>query len=87
MNGDAPVEVHLLSDAETDEAVRIARQCPGVTAIGQDGPGLLKIKLPSGDEPAAYLLQMLMQGGVKVSDFHRAPLNLEKVFMEVTADA
>ena len=87
MNGDAPVEVHLLSDAETDEAVRVARQCPGVTAIQQDGPGLLKIKLPAGDEPAAYLLQMLMQGGVKVSDFHRAPLNLEKVFMEVTADA
>ena len=87
MNGDAPVEVHLLSDAETDEAVRIARQCPGVTAISQDGPGLLKIKLPAGDEPAAYLLQMLLQGGVKVSDFHRTPLNLEKVFMEVTADA
>ena len=87
MNGDAPVEVHLLSDAETDEAVRVAQQCPGVTAIEQDGPGLLKIKLPAGDEPAAYLLQMLMQGGVKVSDFHRAPLNLEKVFMEVTADA
>ena len=87
MNGDAPVEVHLLSDAETDEAVRVAQQCPGVTAIQQDGPGLLKIKLPAGDEPAAYLLQMLMQGGVKVSDFHRAPLNLEKVFMEVTADA
>ena len=86
-NGDAPVEVHLLSDAETDEAVRVARQCPGVTAISQDGPGLLKIKLPAGDEPAAYLLQMLTQGGVKVSDFHRAPLNLEKVFMEVTADA
>ena len=104
MNGDAPVEVHLLSEAELalpaahrreqvvvsvaeDEAVRVARQCPGVTAIVQDGPGLLKIKLPAGDEPAAYLLQMLMQGGVKVSDFHRAPLNLEKVFMEVTADA
>ncbi len=87
MNGDAPVEVRLLSDAETDEAVRVARQCPGVTAIQQDGPGLLKIKLPSGDEPAAYLLQMLTQGGVRVSDFHRAPLNLEKVFMEVTADA
>ncbi len=87
MNGDAPVEVHLLSDTETDDAVRIARQCPGVTAIAQDGPGLLKIKLPAGDEPAAYLLQMLMQGGVSVSDFHRTPLNLEKVFMEVTADA
>lgn len=87
MNGDAPVEVHLLSDTETDEAVRVAQQCPGVTGIQQDGPGLLKIKLPAGDEPAAYLLQMLMQGGVKVSDFHRAPLNLEKVFMEVTADA
>ena len=87
MNGDAPVEVHLLSGAETDAAVRIAQQCPGVTAIEQEGPALLKIKLPAGDEPAAYLLQMLMQDGVKVSDFHRTPLNLEKVFMEVTADA
>ncbi len=87
MNGDAPVEVRLLSDGETDEAVRIARQCPGVTAIGQEGPGLLRVKLPAGEEAAAYLLSMLMQGGVRVADFHRAPLNLEKVFMEVTADA
>ncbi len=87
MNGDAPVEVRLLSDAETDEAVRVAQQCPGVTAISQDGPGMLKIGLPAGEDQAAYLLQMLVQGGIRISDFHRAPLNLEKVFMEVTADA
>ena len=32
-------------------------------------------------------LQTLVGQGVPVSDFHRAPMNLEKVFMEVTQDA
>ena len=86
MNGNAPIEIRLLSDGETDAAVHAARQCPGVTGIEQQGPGMLKIKLDGGDEGAAYLLQMLMQEDLHIADFHRMPMNLEKVFMEVTAD-
>ena len=33
------------------------------------------------------ILQQLITRGVPVCDFHRAPMNLEKVFMEVTEDA
>ena len=32
----------------------------------------------------ADLLQALLRAGVRVSGFHRPPMNLEKVFMEVT---
>ena len=33
------------------------------------------------------MLRQLVLKGVPVSDFHRTPMNLEKVFMEVTQDA
>lgn len=87
MNGDAPVDVRLLSDSEADRAVVLMKQCPGVTAIDQIAPGMLRVALAGGEEGAARLLSQLVGGGVTVADFHRAPLNLEKVFMEVTNDA
>ena len=33
------------------------------------------------------VLRQLVLKGVPVCDYHRAPMNLEKVFMEVTQDA
>ena len=32
------------------------------------------------------MLGALLAAGVKISDFHRPAMNLEKVFMEVTRD-
>lgn len=39
------------------------------------------------EEQTAHILRELVSRGVPVCDFHRAPMNLEKVFMEVTEDA
>ena len=82
MNGDAPVEVRLLEGGE--RAVALMRQFPGVTGITQEEEGLLRVELAGGDEGAGALLAALVGQGIRVSDFHRRPMNLEKVFMEVT---
>ena len=37
-------------------------------------------------QAAAQLLKKLLLGDIAVADFHRAQMNLEKVFMEVTQD-
>ena len=49
-------------------------------------PALLRVRV-NGDEAARMeTLRQLVLAGIPVSDFHRAPMNLEKVFMEVTQD-
>ena len=45
------------------------------------------IRKLGGEEETAQVLRELISRGVPVCDFHRAPMNLEKVFMEVTGDA
>ncbi len=79
MRGDAPLAIRV--DGETDEAVRMLKETDGVTGLELDAEGTLVTQY-SGD-PAA-LLQRLVSAGVRVADFHRAPVNLETVFMEVT---
>jgi hypothetical protein len=56
-----------------------------VQEILQPEPFLLRIRLAEGSE-AADILRDLVVRGIPVRDFHRAPMNLEKVFMEVTQD-
>ena len=47
----------------------------------------VRIRLENGADVCPDVLRQLVTKGVPVSDFHRAPMNLEKVFMEVTQGA
>lgn len=90
MNGDAPLEIRLSGDsgeAEMELAVRALRELPFVSELLQPEPRLLQARLSGQEESCVQALQALVARGVPVSDFHRAPMNLEKVFMEVTQDA
>ncbi len=79
MHGEAPLVIRVAG--ETDEAVRILKETSGVTGLEMLEDGALKAAF-SGD--SAALLSRLVTAGVKVYDFHRSPINLETVFMEVT---
>ena len=88
MNGNAPVVIRLASDAGREtvqRATALIRQQPGVTGVGREAENTLTVALEGGDAEAAQLLRAL-SASAPVVDFHRAPLNLEKVFMEVTKD-
>jgi len=89
MQGKAPITLTLLpADGEKmlQSAVSLLKQFPGVTGI-ERGDGLTLSIAYDGDEAgAAELLRRLLLDGVQVVDFHRPPMNLEKVFMEVTRD-
>lgn len=88
MNGNAPMLVKLDAQADSDaveRAVTLIRQYPGVSGVGREADNLLNVAFEGGEAEAASLLRQLVPE-VPVTDFHRAPLNLEKVFMEVTKD-
>ena len=86
MSGNAPIRVRLALDAGADAveaAVTLIRQYPGVTGVGREEGNVLTVHFDGGEEATAGLLRQLAAGAPLV-DFHRPPLNLEKVFMEVT---
>lgn len=88
MNANAPIRVRLAAaaDAEAVEAaVTLVRQYPGVTGVGREEDNVLSIDFDGSEQQTAGLLRQLAAGAPLV-DFHRPPLNLEKVFMEVTQD-
>ncbi|MBQ3278693.1 MAG: ABC transporter ATP-binding protein [Clostridia bacterium] len=88
MNGNAPLEVRLSEtggENALEAAVTCLKELPDVKEILQAEPFLLQIRLAEGSEPAEILRNLVVRG-VPVCDFHRAPMNLEKVFMEVTQD-
>ncbi len=93
MNGNAPLEIRLQEGCGEDaleKAVACLKEIPFVKEILQDGTYALRARIEAEDEPSAQtamILRELMARGVPVCDFHRAPMNLEKVFMEVTEDA
>ena len=98
MNGNAPVEIRLQEGCGEDaveRAVVCLKELPFVKEIRQDGTCILRARMEKAqnDNPSAQearqarILQQLITRGVPVCDFHRAPMNLEKVFMEVTEDA
>lgn len=88
MNGNAPIDIVFsgADEAEIDRAVEVLRQQPGVTGIRQEEAGLLRVELDGDELLAAGLLKQLIADGFAVADFHRIPMNLEKVFMEVTQE-
>ena len=86
MNGNAPLEVRLSEtggENALEAAVTCLKELPDVKEILQAEPFLLQIRLAEGSEPVEILRNLVVRG-VPVCDFHRAPMNLEKVFMEVT---
>lgn len=90
MNGDAPIDVRFVPGcgaAAVDQAVALLKENPAVTAITQEEPLLLRVSLAGQEEACAAMLQTLAASGAPIHDFHRVPMNLEKVFMEVTGNA
>ncbi len=90
MNGNAPLDIRLTEgcgEENVEAAVRCLKELPAVTEITQEEPFLLKVRLAEGSDVCPDVLRQLVMQGVPVCDFHRAPMNLEKVFMEVTQDA
>lgn len=90
MNGNAPLDIRLTEgcgEENVEAAVRCLKEMPAVNEILREEPYLLRIRLENGADVCSDVLRQLVMKGVPVSDFHRAPMNLEKVFMEVTQDA
>ena len=98
MNGNSPLEIRLregCGEDAADQAVTCLKEFPFVEEILQDGNCVLRIRIAAAQDSEedcreaqqAAILQQLVSRGVPVCDFHRAPMNLEKVFMEVTEDA
>lgn len=89
MNGNAPLDIRLaeIAGAEAvEEAVRCLREMPYITEILQEEPFLLRVRLEGGEDVCMAAMRELVTRNIPVCDFHRAPMNLEKVFMEVTQD-
>ena len=84
------MEIRLQEDSDTknvETLVTILRENPLVEEITQEEPRLLRVRMGGKEEDLSALLQLLIMRGIPVCDFHRASMNLEKVFMEVTQDA
>ena len=89
MRGQAAVEIRLLpqqDESQLQAAVEELRQFPGVTGITRGEGCDLSVAYEGDEQGAADMLRTLLRAGVPVMDFHRPPMNLEKVFMEVTRD-
>ena len=90
MNGNAPLEIRLTDgcgEENMEAAVRCLKELPAVAGILQEEPFLLQVRLKEGADVCPDVLRELVMKGIPVCDFHRAPMNLETVFMEVTQDA
>lgn len=86
MSGNAPIRVRLAGDAgaeAVESAVSLILQYPGVTGVGREEGNVLTVNFEGNEETTMGLLRQLA-GETPLVDFHRPPLNLEKVFMEVT---
>ncbi len=89
MSGQAPLQIQLTQEAtgeQLQDAINILKQYPGVTGIMQPEERFLRVDFEGGSRETSSLLYMLMQKETPVVDFHRVPVNLEKVFMEVTQE-
>lgn len=89
MRGQAPLDIQFTQGAGAElvqSAVALLKQFPGVTGILQPQDDLLRVDFEGEAEKTAALLRALMEKGLPVIDFHRLPMNLEKVFMEVTKE-
>jgi ABC-2 type transport system ATP-binding protein len=89
MNVNAPLEIRLAEgcgEAAVETAVECLKELPGIQEILQPEPYLLRARLDAPEEVFASALRELTARGVPVTDYHRVPVNLEQIFMEVTQD-
>ena len=89
MNGDAPIDIRFAPGAgeeSVDAAVALLKQYPGVSGITQEDARTLRVETSAQLAGTDALLRALIEAGAPVEDFHRSPMNLEKVFMEVTRE-
>ncbi len=89
MRGQAPLNIRFIHDIEPEmmkAAVELLKEFPGVDSILQPEESLLRVDFEGSPQDTSVLLQTLMQRQLPVVDFHRAKVNLEKVFMEVTQE-
>ena len=88
MQGQGDIQLRLLPGEDGDAvlaAAALLKEYPGVTAIQRgDDPGTLLVGYAGDEGGMADMLQALLKAGARVTGFHRPPMNLEKVFMEVT---
>ena len=90
MNGNAPLEIRLregCGEEAVEQAVACLKELPFVREILQEGTCTLKVRTEGGEAEHMQALREMVARNIPVCDFHRAPMNLEKVFMEVTGDA
>lgn len=90
MHGNAPLDIRLqegCGEEAVERAVACLKELPFIKEILQEETFLLRAKTEGGEEENTQVLRELVSRGIPVCDFHRAPMNLEKVFMEVTGDA
>ena len=90
MNGNAPLDIRLqegCGEETVERAVACLKEIPFVREILQEETCLLRARLEGGEAENMLILRELISRGIPVCDFHRAPMNLEKVFMEVTGNA
>ena len=89
MRGQSPIVIRLTDDAAEDtlhSAIGMLKEFPGVTGIVQPEQHLLHVDYEGSQAETAGLLKTLLRSELPVVDFHRAQVNLEKVFMEVTQE-
>ena len=73
----------IAANAVAEKAIALLKQFPGVIGITQEEPMCFSVAFEGDDAAAARLLRVAAKE-LPVVDFHRMPMNLEKVFMEVT---
>ena len=79
-----PLTIRVLDNKDT--AIQILKQTPWVEKISIRDDSII-IAFSGDDEEMSQLLSALVTGGVKVSNFHREPGNLETLFLEITGGA
>lgn len=86
MNSDAPLDIRFTQGCggeAIDQAVRVLKEVPAITGITQEEPYLLRVRLQGEEAECGEILRLLLTNGAPIHDFHRAPMNLERVFMDI----
>lgn len=76
-----PLTIEVLDNKEL--AIQILKQTPLVEKISIREDAII-IAFSGDDEEMAQLLTSLIMNGVRISNFHREPGNLETLFLEIT---
>ena len=76
-----PLTIEVLDNKEL--AIQILKQTPLVEKISIREDAII-IAFSGDDEEMSQLLTSLIMNGVRISNFHREPGNLETLFLEIT---